>query len=362
MPLRRLPVRGRRSLLWGLATFLLGQLLLAAAIECRLPQLRDPLYGDKERRLLERLAGPPRPVIVMLGSSRTEYAFRAADVERHLAGPDGGPTVFNFGIAGGGPLMELLTLRRLLGRGVRPQLLLVEVLPPALAGQVDLADLARMVPERLSHADLSLMDRYAPSARLRSGWWTGWPLPCHSHRFALLSEVCPALLPAEERLDRAQATDDAGWTAMPSFRRGHADEHRKLFTERAHAEYARALDNFRLGGPGPGAVRELLSLCRRKAIPVVLVLMPEGAEFRRWYSPAAWSQIDAFLAELGRAYEVDVINARDWLPESSFADSHHQLPEGAARFSERLAREVIGPRLNSFKGRAQGGEFANAAP
>jgi hypothetical protein len=40
-----------------------------------------------------------------------------------------------------------------------------------------------------------------------------------------------------------------------------------------------------------------------------------------------------------------VVRARDWVPDEEFADSHHQLPDGAGRFSGRLAREVIAPRL-----------------
>ena len=100
-------------------------------------------------------------------------------------------------------------------------------------------------------------------------------------------------------------------------------------------------------GPSPLALRELLNLCREQDIPAVLVLLPEGNEFRSWYSDSAWSQIEDFLAELHHEFGVDVVNARDWLRDEEFIDAHHEFPEGGTRFSERLAREVIGPRLQA---------------
>jgi hypothetical protein len=331
--------------LWGAALFVAGQLTLAAAIEWRLPQLRDPFYAHKERRLLQRLAAAPAPrrTVLMLGSSRTACALRGQDVERALAGPDGAPVVFNFGIPGAGPFTELLTLRRLLARGVKPDLLLVEVLPPVLAGQVTLAEISRLEPGRLWHADLPLVERYVPEGRFRAGWWESFPLPCHSHRFAILSETSPGLLPLHMRMDWFRAIDDSGWASSTTA--DHSSERRRIGTDNARREYTYYFNGFRLGGPNPPALLGLLELCRQEGIPTALVLMPEGSEFRSWYPPPVWAEVEGFLAELCRDYGVDVVNAREWLADEDFADSHHQYREGAARFSERLAREVIAPRL-----------------
>jgi hypothetical protein len=343
---RRMAARSRSALLWGVATFILSQLALAVAIEDWWPELRDPHHALKEQRLYQRLSAsssPPRTV-VMLGSSRTINALRGQQVEQALSGPDGTPIVFNFGIPGAGPLTELLTLRRLLAHGIKPDLLLVEVLPALLAGQSQTAEVTRMDAGRLWHDDLPLVERYLPNAGLRAGWWQSWPIPCHSHRFALLSAVSPGLLPLEQRLDWFQAIDDSGWCAPPNP--DHSAARRRFATDRAHGEYSHYLDGFRLGGSSPLALRELLELCRQKSIPVVLVLMPEGSEFRSWYSTSTWEQVESHLTQLRRDFGVEVVNAREWLPDEEFADSHHQFPEGASRFSDRLAREVIGPRLH----------------
>src|SRR5262245_20945385 len=114
--------QARAALLWGLVAFVISQLGLAAAIEWKCPELRDPFYGCKANRLHRRSAGPEAPfTLVMLGSSRTTYGFQASALEPRLSEAAGRPVVaFNFGIPGAGPLMELLTLRRLLAAGVHP--------------------------------------------------------------------------------------------------------------------------------------------------------------------------------------------------------------------------------------------------
>ena len=64
--------------------------------------------------------------MVVLGSSRVAYGVDAGSLSRQ-----GYPTalVYNFGILGSGPLLNLVNLRRLLDAGIRPNLLYVEILP-----------------------------------------------------------------------------------------------------------------------------------------------------------------------------------------------------------------------------------------
>src|SRR5262245_8761291 len=59
-------------LLWLLAGFTLCQVVLAVAIDCWLGAVRDPEFAGKLERLQARLAeAPGRPLVLMLGSSRT---------------------------------------------------------------------------------------------------------------------------------------------------------------------------------------------------------------------------------------------------------------------------------------------------
>jgi hypothetical protein len=95
------------------------------------------------------------------------------------------------------------------------------------------------------------------------------------------------------------------------------------------------------------AWRDLLGLCRREGIPTALVVMPEGPVFRSWYPPRTWALVREFLDDLGREYRVGVIDARDWMAEEDFIDSHHLLPQAAELFSARLGHEALAPLLAS---------------
>ena len=50
--------------------------------------------------------------------------------------------------------------------------------------------------------------------------------------------------------------------------------------------------------------------------------------------------VDLATEQSGMEWYVD---AREWLPDSSFSDGHHMLRPGAELFSDRLNREVIAP-------------------
>jgi hypothetical protein len=333
----------RTALAIGLALFVALQLAMELAIELWFPIIRDPFYGYKAERLRGRATGSaPRPfTVVMLGSSRTASALEAGILEKRLERELSRPVVaFNFGVPGSGPVTELLHLRRLLAGGVRPDLLLVEVLPPLLDGQLGHPREAQWLPAaRLWHGELSALERFGfPSAELRRAWWQGWSVPWFTHRFAILSWVAPACQPYQLLEDWGRGDDKSGWAPRPPLT---ASPERAL--ARARKEYATYLQSFRLGASACEALAEIIALCRREGIAPALVLMPEGPMFRSWYPPAVWSQIRNYLSRISSAFDVPLINAREWLAESAFADSHHLRSEGATAFTERLAREEIMP-------------------
>ena len=96
------------------------------------PRLRDPEYGKRLAGLQARLAeNPGRPLVLAIGSSRTAMGVRPGVLET-----DGGdprrPLLFNMALAGSGPIMELMVLRRALADGVKPAAVLVEFWPAFL--------------------------------------------------------------------------------------------------------------------------------------------------------------------------------------------------------------------------------------
>jgi hypothetical protein len=339
---RRLAPRAWAALAWGLGCFLAAQLALNLALEWWRPELRDPEYGVKLkvlRRLQARAGG--RPLVVVLGSSRVQMGLRAGDLT--AAEPDA--AVFNFGMVGAGPVAELLHLRRLLADGVRPDCLVIEVLSPLLRmhGQGD-----ALGTDRLAWGDLGLMRRYATHPRdLSARWWEGRLLPCYSCRFRVLSRYAPFLpswsAGAANPYALAAGQDPSGWLPYP-YDAVTAERYAHDLAV-ARGQYQPLLTDFRIDDGADRALREMLELCRQEGITAALLLMPEGTDFRNLYPPAARGAIDTYLGRLRQEYGVPLIDAREWVEDDGFWDSHHLTKAGAAAFTRRFGREALRPLL-----------------
>jgi hypothetical protein len=308
---------------------------LAVAVETGRPHWRDPDFGH---RLPLAVAAPhDRPLVIALGSSRTQMGLRPDAL--HLPNA----TVVNFSTAGAGPYHHGLTLDRLRRAGVRPDYVLVELLPAALT-QDSPADAAFLpYAATLSAADVR---RLAPICSDPAALWKAWAAnranSWFTLRLVLMSHFQPNLLPWTARQDfRWRDMDGAGWLPYPFEPVPEADR-RKGFA-RTRAEYEKALATFHIA-PGPDrAVRDLVAEAKREGIRVAFYLMPESPEFRTWYSPATRAVLRDYLAALTNETGAPVFEASDWLGEAAFSDGHHLLKSGATTFSERFGRECVGP-------------------
>src|SRR5207245_1345658 len=78
-----------------------------------LTAVRDPEFAAKLERLQARRAeAAGRPLVLALGSSRMAFGLDAASLSGD--GDGQGALVFNFALLGGGPLLNLVVLQRLL--------------------------------------------------------------------------------------------------------------------------------------------------------------------------------------------------------------------------------------------------------
>jgi hypothetical protein len=323
---------------WGLLGFALFQIGLAVAVEHRLPGVRDPEYADKLERLRKcTVDAPGRPLVLMLGSSRTIVGFEAGRLSGSSTVP--GPVVFNFGLTGGCSFLELICFQRLLAAGIRPDLLLIEVLPAAL-NQLDDRPLEEvwLSGTRLRTAELSLLDPYhSDPTRLLRHWCESRCLPC-AWRGRELQQALRLDIHRKGSDGRTDQIDSHGWRC--GFPNGMTPEERRRETECTRWQYEGVFGDFHLAEGAAGALCELLERCSRAHIPTILVLMPEGTEFRSWYTPAMRAGIDAYLERLSRTHQVPLIDARTWIADDDFQDAHHLIAEGARVFTDRLAREA----------------------
>lgn len=335
---RREVVSARAALLWGVLCFAGIQVLFNVAMERWRPALRDPEFGFKLAFLEARRAeAPGQPVALVLGSSRAGLGVRPDILRMRQV------VLFNFSQTGAGPVWELVTLRRLLEQGVRPDAMVVEVLPVWLHQEGEWTEEAQIHVNRLSWSDLAVLRRYSTDPDgLLTGWLWSRLVPCFSHRYSIVSWFAPDWLPDASRQDGWTAMDRWGWLA---YSRPSSPEAYQAAVAQARREYGERLANYRLTEVPDRALRELLELCRQERIPVTVLVMPEGTEFQSWYGSEAQREIDAYLARVCAEYNVPLVNARGWMQDTAFFDSHHLHPEESTAFTRRLGREVLPPLL-----------------
>lgn len=337
----RLARQTRACLLWGLAFFAVAQAAMLIATQSYWPHLRDPEFGYKLSLLRSRQAEKPdQPLLVLLGSSRTGQGLRPG-VLADLRTPDGRtPFVFNFSQVGSGALAELVTLHRLLDAGIRPDWLAIEILPALLGRTIDACGDAGGGVSRMSWNDLRLLLRYVPDPdTLRHRWFKAQLWPWHSHRFSFMNHYGSNCVPWRLRMDHWKSLDPWGWSNI-----GLDSQPLVLVPdalELARVTYQQELQNFHFAPMQDRALRDLLALCRQEGIPAVLYLMPEGSIYRSWYAAATRACVDAYLTGLSRELGVPIVNARTWMPDKYFGDSHHLYRRGAILFTQRFGVEVL---------------------
>jgi hypothetical protein len=307
------------------------------------PQIQDPEYGFKLARLREQIAEEPnRPLVLLLGSSRSGVGLDPQQFGTERGG-NVPPLVFNFALSGAGPIRHLMLLRTLLDEGVRPQRLLLELHPLFLnQGGGALREECRIDVHRLDRVAMETLADYSldPDG-VRHRWWEGRLLVAHGNRHELLDWVLPRLCARFPQYNIFRQINSWGWLAFPG--RVKNQEARQKLVDRARLEYRDSFPNFAVTSEPDRALRALLTLCREKGIAVTMYIMPEGSEFRSWYPAAARRQVSDYLNRLQGEYAFNLHDLTNSMPDESFADSHHLLPEVVARFSTKFALEVMGP-------------------
>jgi hypothetical protein len=309
--------------------------IFAVALDHGPPHLRDPEYGLRLTALRRRVTEhPDRPLTVVLGSSRTAQGVRPAVYEQTTA--PGAPLLFNLSQSGGGPVLQLLTLRRLLAAGITPTAAVVEFWPPFLRGDGMFREQTRITPTRLRPADEPTVREFFddPDAvwAARNG---DSVVPLVAHRRTLAARLYPDLLPLADRTDpfwrevdgwgwwpgRVTATPEqvaAGWHTVEAF-------YRPLFL------------TYRVDPTHDRAYRTLLAECKARGIAVTLLRMPESPRFAALRTPDAVEVSERYLAGLLAEFPAPVIDARTWADDAHLPDGFHLTQAGAEAFTRRFA-------------------------
>jgi hypothetical protein len=337
--------RTRATLCWAVAALVLIQGGLRLAIDRWWPELRDPTFEIKARRLSRVVAQSPQPpvTVVMFGSSVTSNSFKAKDLEERLSRELGRPAaVVNMASHGAGPLTELLWTRRILQRGIRPNLVCIEFSPFLYDSPNQPIDTDHFPAPMLEESDLEVMERYGPDPELRRHREQDWWFPAYLHRLTILNYLATPLVPVQDRIPTWGGTiDERFWTAL------EPRDPEELAEALAHVkkEFKDELNHFAPGVSSLEALEELLGLLHKEGIPALVILAPEGPTLRSLYLREPLDRLVNGVRELARQYDATFLDAFDWLDESMFGDSIHPNTIGAEVFSNRLVGEALLPIL-----------------
>lgn len=345
----RRPASGsaRRAVAFGAVAFGLLTLGLIVAAETIKPEWRDPEYGHRARaaRRWQR-DRPDRPLVLAVGSSRTEYGISPADMD--FPDEPGSPLVFNFGYSGAFPLGMWLQLARAFDDGLKPSAVLVELAYAHVRVDGAAEDQFPKWGPRLSEADLRRLAPYTndPTA-FRRELTAARRDPWVARRPALVSDLLPDWQIAAVRSDHDR------WEGMDRYGRIFllpervTDDSRRRLWASVHANAPAALTAGPPGAVSDRALRDLAAACRARGVAVAFFWAPESPAFRALYTPAARACIDDYSRALARDLGVPVFPAPGHLPESDFPDGFHLFPAGAATYSRWLADHHLRPWLAS---------------
>jgi len=298
------------------------------------PELLDPEYGERLHRVRAlKKESPKKPLIVVLGSSRTEMGLSPSQIDQTNC------SVFNYGMAGCGPVGEMVCLNRLLEAGIKPDRVVVEIIPAVLHGDGPIEAFVKM--QRVAWSDLPLLAGYSNApTNLYADWLRrrvgGWYLV----RLCVVSRLCPGFLPGKDRLDHMWNTlDRFGWLPFP-YTTIEPQKHEQMIVASID-QYAGHMNKYELSAMPLRAIERIIETCRENNIEIAFHLMPEGPRFRASYPPHALKLFAKYVSDLEKRHHIKVYDCRTWMDEDDFADSHHLLPQGAAKFSRRFGHEVI---------------------
>jgi hypothetical protein len=346
---RRRVRRARSTIVSAIVTLFVLNAALAAFVHYK-PGFRDPLFDAKVKALIARFTTQQEPTrIVVFGSSRTAAAVEPRVMEEVVAKQTGRRCVaFNMGVQGNGPVSQLVHYRRLRDAGVKADVVVLELLPSAFAWYLDPSrnedrpyDATILRPDRLTGPEVDTVCRYGFPDETRSEWREATFNPWYGFRFQLLARIEPKWLPPGIVQHRADIGETGGWGPWdpfaPSLYRQRVEEVKQAYGSQLHV--------MRFEGPHVLAFEELLGECRRDGVKAIVVAPPEGSEFRSWYPQEMVEKLANFEERLRSEFGVPVIDAREWLPDEAFADSHHVLRGWAGPYTRRLAVDGVVPTI-----------------
>jgi hypothetical protein len=323
---------------------------LIAVINLR-PGIRDPLFELPAERFRQRLAtADDRPVtIAFLGSSRTGGGIRPTVVEEMVTRETARRSIaHNLHVPGNGPVGQLVHWNRLLDRGARPDIVVVEITPSQFACNKDgVPDEAVLLHgDRLTRPEIRLVRSFGFKEEIEAEYREANLNPWFGFRFQMLGVLKPRWLPPGVVRHEDRAPADLGWQ-QPHFI-AQIPDHFAAAIEQNRPLLFQPMQKAVFDGPPANALRELVRSAHEHGTMVAVWVTPEGSPIRAWYPPHVNAGLAAYLDEL-RSTGVIAEDGRSWLPDEAFSDGHHAVRTWSDEYTRTVTREVVIPAVRQSK-------------
>ena len=310
-----------------------GFLIDRAPLRIRFPQLAKVIESVRQ-------LGPSRKIL-FFGSSRTGNNVSAEAITQvlHEAKMADGITVFNANIAAGDPVVMEFETDKLLAAGIRPSMVLMEILPEVLSRrnlwlnyhlgrQFRWPDVWNSLPDvyRAGTLSLAVATRFNAVYTFRSEF-QHWALDALKLRFESSNFGDEN---AQKRARRAQPADSEVLLRGARFARKNVRD-------------------YEIGGLNARSLIRMIERYSKLGTIIVFIAPPVSSPYRSAYGSPVDAAYLAYMQRLGKNYGTYFFDYRHRLADHHFWTPYYTTVDGRDRFSRLLAREVIIPLIAGAK-------------
>jgi hypothetical protein len=298
--------------------------------------------GHYRSRLAD--AGDEPVTVVFLGSSRTGGGVRPALVEESVLAATGSKCLAqNLFVPTVGPFGQMVHWQRLLERGIRPDVLVLEICPAWYQFMDGVApEMQTFSGDRMTWDEVQLVRSYGFPPRTEQDWRAANWNPWFGFRFQLLGMINPNWLPKDVTRHERRSRTDLGWkepffVVHEPWRFAEGIElNRPVLHDR--------MQDLRFDQPPARCFRDLIESCRAHGTVPAAFVTPEATPIRAWYRLDVEARLQKYLSDL-RDHNVIVADGRTWLPDVAFSDGHHVLRPWADEYTRRVVNSVVVPAV-----------------
>jgi hypothetical protein len=306
-----------------------GILIDYAPLKIRFPQLAKVL--DSLRQL------EPSRKILFFGSSRFGNDVSAEAVTQVLreSKTADGFSVFNAYIAAGDPVVMEFETDKLLAAGIRPSMVVIEILPEVLSRRNLWLNYHLGRQFRWPEVWNSLPDAYLAgtlSLAIATRFNAVYTFRSEFQRWALDALKLPLESSnlgdgnAQKRAKRAQPADPEVLLRGAKFGRKN-------------------VRGYEIGGLNARALIRMIERYSKLGTTIVFIAPPVSSPYRAAYGSPVDAAYLAYMQRLGKSYGTYFFDYRHRLADNQFWTPYYTNSDGKLHFSRLLAREVIVPLI-----------------